>query len=331
MLTGGDVLQHFPPPGLPFELINNYGPTECTVVATSGIVDTRLDARPQLGRAVANTQIHILDDQLRKVPPGAAGEIYISGAGLARGYHNQPQLTAERFVLHSGTRLYKTGDLGRELADGRITFLGRIDDQIKIRGYRIEPNEIVSALNRHPAVLESAVIAREDRLVAYIVLEPHTVVTSAGLCDFLKTILPGYMLPARFVSLDSLPLTPSGKIDRAALPEPTVENTFDDDSLEAPTSAVEERVSAILKTLLDLDRIGLDDNFFRIGGHSLLGAQVIAQIRDTFGIEFSLRDLFDKATIREISLEIERLILTQLSASGEDEARLILAASGESR
>ena len=181
LLTGGDTLRRYPPPGLPFRVVNNYGPTESTVVATSGAVPPveSSDLPPSIGRPIANTEIHILDAQLRQVPIGEPGELHIGGAGLARGYLSRPELTAEKFIPNpfshaAGSRLYKTGDLARYLPDGQIAFLGRIDDQIKIRGYRVEPGEIVATLNRHPTVAASLVVGREDspgdkRLVAYIV------------------------------------------------------------------------------------------------------------------------------------------------------------------
>ena len=337
LLTGGDTLHHYPPAGLPFSLVNNYGPTECTVVATSGPVlpEPNPNALPSIGRAITNTRLYLLDENLEPVPAGTPGEIHIGGAGLARGYHNRPDLTADRFVpdpfsSEPDSRLYKTGDLGRLLPDGRIAFLGRVDDQIKIRGYRIEPNEIVSALNQHPDVRESLVVAREDvpgekRLVVYVVLEEHSASTHAALSALLGNSLPEYMVPAAFVRLDALPLTPHGKIDRAALPEPTAENTLKNETFEAPRSPVEERLAGILTSLLGVEEVGADENFFQIGGHSLLGAQVIARLRDSFGVELSLRNLFDHPTVREMAGEIERLTLAKPGATGEEVAQRVLA------
>ena len=322
LLTGGDTLHHYPPANLPFSLINNYGPTECTVVATSVPVphDKRPDALPPIGRVIANTRIYLLDQQLQPVPPGTPGEIYIGGVGVARGYRNRPGLTAEKFIpdpftAEPGSRLYKTGDLGRLLTEGQIAFMGRVDDQVKIRGYRIELNEIVSVLNRHQDVRESLVVARQDtsgdpQLVAYVVLRSDS--THAGLRDFLAGHLPEYMLPAAFVRLEAFPLTSHGKIDRAALPAPTAENTLHNDSFQAPHSPVEERLAGILTVLLGVEQVGVDDNFFQMGGHSLLGAQVIAKVRESFGVELSLRSLFDHPTVTEMSAEIERLILAKL-------------------
>jgi amino acid adenylation domain-containing protein len=319
LLTGGDTLSHYPPPELPFGLVNNYGPTECTVVATSGAVrsEGRPGLLPPIGRAIANTQVYLLDEQLHPVPPGASGEIYIGGAGVARGYHKRPDLTAEKFIPdpfggEPGSRVYKTGDLGRRRPDGQIEFLGRIDDQIKIRGYRIEPNEIVSALNQHPDIRESLVVAREDTpgnrsLVAYVVVESEAAATHTSLHEFLRTWLPEYMVPAAFVRIDSFPLTPHGKIDRAALPAPEPGNTLKDEASAGPRTPTERQVAEILAGLLHLKEVGRDDNFFLLGGHSLLGAQLIARVRDAFGVEIALHSLFEAPTVAALAAEIHRL------------------------
>ncbi len=320
LLTGGDTLYHYPPADLPFPLVNNYGPTECTVVATSGRVlpSTFPNVLPPIGSAIANTQIYLLDEHLQPVPTGAPGEIYIGGAGLARGYHNRPGLTAEKFIpnpfgAEPGSRLYKTGDLARLLPDGQLAFLGRIDDQIKIRGYRVEPEEIVSVLNRHQNICASLVAAREDspgdkRLIAYVVLDRDGDLTHTALRDFLREFLPDYMLPAAFVQMDGFPLTLNGKIDRAALPAPDPANILQDEASAEPCTATEQRVAEILGELLDLEEIGLDDNFFLLGGHSLLGAQLIARLRDAFGVDIALRSLFEGPTVAALSAELDRLV-----------------------
>jgi amino acid adenylation domain-containing protein len=236
MLTGGDVLNRAAPPDVPFTLVNNYGPAECAVVATSGRVESRPGA-PPIGRPAANAEIYLLNGNLERVPAGEPGEICIGGPGLARGYHNRPGLTARNFVRNPfsadpASRLYRTGDLARLLPDGQFAFLGRVDDQIKIRGFRIEPAEIASALGRHPAIEASVVIAREvpageKRLVAYVVVKPGAEPAPAALRAFLADFLPDYMLPAAFVRMDALPVTSSGKIDRSALPEPAPANALD--------------------------------------------------------------------------------------------------------
>jgi acyl carrier protein len=214
--------------------------------------------------------------------------------------------------------------LGRLLPDGQIAFLGRIDDQIKIRGYRIEPGEISNVLERHPGVRTSLVVAREGqggdkRLVAYVVLDPLAEATHSGLRDFLREFLPEYMLPSAFVRLDALPLTPHGKIDRAALPAPDSANTLQDEVPAGARSDIEQRVAEIVGELLDLDEIGLDDNFFLLGGHSLLGAQLIARLRDTFGVEIELRSLFEAPTVAALSAELERLAAHDAAREGIEE------------
>jgi acyl-CoA synthetase (AMP-forming)/AMP-acid ligase II/acyl carrier protein len=275
------------------------------------------EALPSIGRAIVYAQINLLDEHLEPVPAGMPGEIYVGGPGLARGYHNRPDLTAERFIpnpfaAEPDRRLYRTGDLGRLLPDGQIAFLGRVDDQIKIRGYRIEPNEIVSALNSHPDVRESLVLAREDspgdkRLVAYVEAAPEAGVTHSGLRDFLRDTLPEYMIPAAFVQLDTFPLSPHGKIDRAALPAPNVANTLQDELADVPCTATEQRVADILGDLLKLEEIGLDDNFFMLGGHSLLGAQLMARLRHSFGVEIGLRSLFEAPTVAALAAKVDQL------------------------
>lgn len=340
LLTGADTLHRYPSPDLPFTLVNNYGPTENTVVTTSGPVPPtkRLDALPSIGRPIANTQVYILDEQLRQVPIGEIGELYIGGASLSRGYLHRPDLTAERFIRHPfsdepGARLYKTGDLARFLPDGQIAFLGRDDTQIKIRGYRIEPDEIVSMLNSHPAIEASVVTAMaseesagDKSLVAYIVPASGAHASVTALQEHLRTYLPDYMIPVTFIKLEALPLTPNGKVDRRALPAPSAANTLRDDAGTETESytVVEERVEAIVSSLLRLDRVGLDDNFFLLGGHSMLGTQVIAQMADTFGVDIPLRTLFDGPTVRDLSAEVERLVVAQLETISEEEVQRLL-------
>jgi acyl carrier protein len=334
MLTGGDTLHSYPSPELPFLLVNNYGPTECTVVATSGPVHPyeQPDRRPTIGRPIDNTHIYLLDEAMHEVPAGSPGELYIGGAGVARGYRNQPELTAAKFVkspFGEGGRLYKTGDLARRLPDGQIAFLGRTDDQIKIRGFRIEPNEIVAALNQHPGVAASAVAATdlgggEKRLVAYLVPALGSRPTKSGLQEALRALLPEYMVPSVFVRLDALPLGLHGKIDRSALPEPSPTNTLRDTEFQAPRTRVEETVAGLVKALLRVEQVSMDDNFFLLGGHSLLGTQLIARVSSVFGIEMSLRNVFESPTVAQLSAKIERLLVAKLETMSEDEARRLL-------
>ena len=349
LLTGADTLRRYPPRDLPFALVNNYGPTECTVVATSGRIcpeessekssDKRSNELPSIGRPIDNISVYVVDEHLQRVPDGTAGELLIGGRGVGRGYLNAPELTAKKFLPDlfggdPGARLYRTGDLGRLLPDGQIAFMGRLDDQIKVMGHRIEPNEIVTVLNRHPNIEASFVCAYSDpsedqRLVAYVVPATDMPPKPGDLRSYLGSYLPSHMLPSAFVQLDRLPLSAHGKLDRAALPQPTAENILRDDSLEAPQSPIEEHLAVVLSGLLGVARVRSEDNFFTLGGHSLMGAQLIAKIRENFGVELSLRCLFDEPTPRGMSAEIEKLIHARLAAMSEDEAQRLLASSGE--
>jgi amino acid adenylation domain-containing protein len=316
LLTGGDTLHQWPRPGLPFTLINNYGPTEATVVATSGVVPWASgEPLPSIGWPIDNTEIHVVDERLRPVPPGVVGELLIGGAGLARGYRNQPELTAERFVWHAPggerrTRLYRTGDLAVRRPDGRLMFCGRRDDQVKVRGHRIETEEVAAALDAHPSVQASAVVGRahgdDTRLVAYVVPAPGAAPAAAVLRQALARTLPDVMVPSLFVRVEALPLTPNGKVDRAGLPVPDAGNVLRDEALAAASTPVEVYLADTVAGLLGLDRVGLTDNFFMLGGHSLLGTQLIARIRQTFGVDLSLRTIFDYPTVAGLAGEVER-------------------------
>jgi amino acid adenylation domain-containing protein len=336
LLVGAETLRQFPSDELPFTVVNNYGPTECTVVATSGPVprEAYSNKLPTIGRPITNTDVYILDENMEQVPVHAAGEIYVGGAGVARGYLNRPELTAEKFVRNPFSddpkaRLYRTGDLARYLANGEIAYLGRIDEQVKILGHRIEPNEIVAVLDRHPAIAASRVIARgetcaEKHLVAYIVVQPQSEPSATDLRSFLEKELPQYMVPAVFVRLNSFPLTQNGKVDRAALPAPDAENTLRDEAFTPARTPVEQRLAAMLASLLGLEQVSVHDNFFMLGGHSLLGTQLISQIRGAFGVELALRTLFESPTIEQLSYEIERLVMAQVEAMSEEEVLRML-------
>ena len=339
LLTGADTLRHYPPVGLPFDLVNNYGPTECTVVATSGIVSSEAQpaAMPSIGRPIDDVQIYLVDEQLQSVPDGAPGEILIGGASVGRGYLNGPDLTdqkfiADRFGNNEDERLYRTGDLARRLPDGQLAFLGRIDEQVKVRGYRIEPGEITAVLEQHSTIRSSFVTACSDnsgetRLIAYIVPAANAHLSADELRRFLGEHLPEYMVPSVFVPIASLPLTAHGKVDRTALPPPTSENILHEEVFETPQSEIEQWLARFLATLLGSARVSRDDNFFNLGGHSLMGAQLIARVKQTFDVELPLRSLFDHPTIREISSEIGTLIEAKLNTISDEEARRILETS----
>lgn len=339
LLVGGDRLTQRGTVSGALSLINNYGPTESTVVATSGQVDPD-DPVLHIGRPIANTRIYILDQHGIPVPVGVSGEIYIGGAGIARGYLNQPDQEAQRFIRDpfSGVeapdaRMYRTGDLGRWRSNGTIEFLGRNDEQIKIRGNRIELGEIEAQLVRHASVTEAAVIAREDkpgerRLVAYVAnRDGGHPVHATDLRAHLRAILPEYMVPAAFVILDSLPLTANGKLDRRALPAPDA-HAFASAAYEAPQGEVEAAVARIWEELLRAGRVGRADNFFELGGHSLLAMQLMVRVRAILSTNMSIKSLFDFPTLQELSAQIEKTRREQLLdslAEGGDEVQEVLA------
>ncbi|XGV97452.1 MAG: amino acid adenylation domain-containing protein [Leptolyngbya sp. BL-A-14] len=302
-------------------LHNVYGPTEASIDATFWTCQTPITHRiAPIGRAIANTQIHILDESLRPVATGESGELHISGAGLARGYLNRADLTAEKFIFNphgeeSDTRLYKTGDLARYLPDGNIEFLGRIDHQVKIRGFRIELGEIETALNQHPLLSEAVVVAREDspgnhRLVAYMVPSEATVPTTTELRSFLQAKLPEYMVPSAFVALKALPLNASGKLDRQALPIPESEHFELETVFEAPNDALEQALVEIWEHVLNIHPLGVKDNFFELGGDSLLAMRVLAQIEAMHGHKLSLAVFQEAATVEKLAEFIQRQDLT---------------------
>jgi amino acid adenylation domain-containing protein len=295
-------------------LWNLYGPTETTIWST--VCRVQPGERPvPIGRPIANTEIYILDGKRQPVPVGVYGELYISGAGVTRGYLNRPELTAERFIpnpfsTEPDSRLYRTGDTVRYRCDGNIEFLGRVDHQVKIRGFRIELGEIEAALDQYPAVRQAVVLAPEDapgerRLVAYLVTDQEPLPTTTDLRSFLREKLPEYMVPALFVLLDALPLMPNGKVDRRALlardrTRPELGKAF-----VAPLTPTEEVLSDIWAQVLDIERVGIHDNFFDLGGHSILATQVVSRIREAFHVELPLRRLFEVPTVAGLAESIE--------------------------
>jgi amino acid adenylation domain-containing protein len=328
LLTGADTLRRRPIAGLPFAFVNNYGPTECTVVATSGTVapDHNGNGPPSIGRPISNAVALILDDHLRPVPPGEAGELCLAGALVGRGYRNNPDLTESRFVTYSPPsgpplRVYRTGDRARLLVNGEITFLGRLDEQVKIRGYRIELGEIASCLDRCPGIEACAVTTCDVNgdgpvLVAYLVSAPGAQLTTSSVREYLATRLPDYMIPAHYVQLRELPVTANGKLDRSALPAPTLETQLPRHKCEPASSVAaasksvnghEQQIADLVASLLGQPSVGVNKNFFLIGGHSMLGVQLVARIRDLFGVKLTLRQLFTAPTVAALSAEIVRL------------------------
>ena len=298
-------------------LHNHYGPTETHVVTAFTLCGPSGDwpALPPIGVPIANVEIHILDDELQPVATGEAGEIHISGACLASGYLNRPEINAQKFLDHDGVRLYKTGDIGRRMPGGDIEFLGRLDDQIKIRGYRVELAEIEAELLRHPAVSQCAMASPDAgsglKLVAYVVLWPDSLATrSDDLVAFLKKTLPEYMIPSAFALLDSLPLTPTGKMDRRALPAPGDERFRPMPRMECreipnlPVAGVEAELIRIWEEFLGVRPIGVNENFFDLGGHSLLAVAISHEVAKRLGKRITLTTIFRAPTVGKLALAL---------------------------
>ena len=335
LLAGGDVLS------VPHarralaalrggRLINGYGPTEGTTFACCFpmTAETILGATVPIGRPIANARVYVLDDRREPVPVGVPGELYLGGDGLARGYWNRPELTAERFVPDpfdddAEARLYRTGDLVRWLPDGNLEFLGRADEQVKLRGYRIELGEIEAVLAEHEAVRRAAVVLREDvpedkRLVAYVVAEGQP--AARDLRRFLAEQLPDYMLPSAFVFLDALPLSPNGKVERRSLPACDGNRPELDAAFVPPRTEAEHLLTSLWAEVLGLPRVGAHDNFFtELGGHSLLATQLVSRVRDAFGVDLPLVRFFEAPTIAELAAAIEGLLLDELEQLADAE------------
>lgn len=315
----------------PQHLLHVYGPTENTTFTTWYKVESLPETKTiPIGKAIANTQIYLLDNCLNPVPVGVAGEIYIGGDGLAQGYFNRPELTAKHFIHHQLGRLYKTGDFARYLPDGNVEFIGRKDDLVKLRGFRIELGEVETVLNQHPQVKESVVVVREESLVAYIVtqdnklsaqipespLNPTTLgdfnsnspqdwgvrgaIKSSQLKEFLQAKLPYYSIPAVFVFLDELPLSLNGKVNRQSLPTPDFKQNV---STKTPRNSIEAQLVQLWNKLLGV-KAGISDNFFELGGHSLLATQLVSRIRESFGVQIPLGRLFETPTIAGLAAYI---------------------------
>ncbi|MFN6487002.1 MAG: non-ribosomal peptide synthetase [Nostoc sp. DedQUE03] len=310
------------------QLINGYGPSECTVFTCCYPIPQQEHHSIPIGKPIGDRQVYLLDKDLHRVPLGVPGELYVGGASVARGYLNQPTLTSEKFIPNpfvEGDTLYKTGDLIRRLPDGNLEFIGRIDTQVKIRGFRIELGEIEVVLIQHPEIKQVVVMARENEtgnkyLVAYLVAKDNPP-NPSSLRNFLKTKLPDYMIPAAFVFLEVFPLTPNGKINRRALPTPNVEQRNLEVDFVAPRTPTEQELVTIWVEVLKVKQVGIHDNFFDLGGHSLLATQVISRLREAFCLDFSLRYLFENPTIAELA---EKVITQQIEQADNDAIEQIL-------
>jgi amino acid adenylation domain-containing protein len=316
--TGGDRLHRFPDASLPFGVVNNYGPSESTVLATSGRVEPGggLTLSPDIGCPIDNAEVYLLDESLSPVPLGVRGELYIGGGCLARGYLKRPALTAERFIPHPfsaepGARLYRTGDLARFLPDGRIEFLGRLDHQVKIRGHRIELGEIEAVLAGHDALLEGVVECRETasgekRLLAYVAAREAVRPGAEELRGYLAERLPSYMVPSAFVFLERLPHNANGKVDRQALPDANAGASVQGHVYVEPVTEMEHTVAGLWRELLDVEKVGLQDNFFDLGGHSLLVVRMQGRLQEILGREITVAELFKYPTVSTLAWHLSR-------------------------
>ena len=316
LLTGGDILHCAPPVGLPFAVVNNYGPTECTVVATSSVLKPEADGVPPIGHPIAGARVYLLNQHGKPVPDGSMGEIYIGGNGVGRGYRNLPDATRRSFLpdpftASPGAVMYRSGDRGVRRTDGQIEFRGRADRQVKIRGHRIELDEVAHVLAEHGAVEFATVVAHlpaagESQLVAYVLPKHKMCVPAAeDLQRHLLRNLPEFMVPVLFIPLHSLPLSPNGKIDPAMLPDPE-RFRLSQPKLEGPMrGSLEEQLLGTVREILRKDETGADDNFFEAGGHSLLGMQLLIGLRRRFGVELTLRQLFEAPTVTRLARLIE--------------------------
>ncbi|MCU7826087.1 amino acid adenylation domain-containing protein [Kitasatospora sp. DSM 101779] len=344
LLTGGELLRRRPRPGLPFTVVNHYGPTENAVVATEGEVAPEGvgEGPADIGRPIDNVLARVLASDGTPVPRGAVGELYLGGAGLARGYLGAEALTRQRFVPDPqgppGARLYRTGDLVRWRTDGRLDFLGRADRQVKVRGHRIEPGEIEARLVEHQGIAEAVVVLHspaggEAALVGYLTLPGRGTTAPEGLREWLAERLPEPMLPAGFVVLDALPLTPAGKIDRAALPDPGALRP----PFRAPRPGTEARLAALWAQVFGLPEVGADDDFFALGGHSLLATRLLGRVRRAFAVEVPLHALFRFPTVARLAAgavdpalaaaqeETDRRLRARMAALSEEQIRALIA------
>ena len=294
------------------QFINAYGPTETTVCASMYLCHPDEKDPPPIGKPILNTKLYILDKNFNPVPVGVPGELCVSGVSLARGYLHRPDISSEKFVTNpfiTGERLYRTGDLVSYRLDGNIDFLGRVDLQVKVRGFRIELGEVENVLGGHPSIREAVVVTKDDnlgekRLVGYLVPNTEQAPSMNELRSFMRQVLPEYMVPSTFVYMDEFPMSPSGKIDRNALPDPEDFRSGLETEYVAPRNEQEETLTKICSELLGLQQVGIYDNFFELGGHSLLATQFISRVRDEFEVDIPLRSLFENPTVANLAEKI---------------------------
>jgi len=332
LVTGGDVLRQGPTAGLPFEVVNHYGPTECTVVSTWALLKPGADGAPSIGLPITGASVYLLNEYGEPVSDGAVGEIYVGGSVVGRGYRNLPDSTARSFLPDPfagapGARMYRTGDRGVRRPNGEIEFRGRLDRQTKIRGQRVELDEIGSVLAHHRSIDFATAVTivsgeGENQLVAYVLpKKDESVPTAHELQKHLLRSLPNYMIPDIFVRLDALPLSLNGKLNLMMLAPPTDANLLGRTAAKAPATLIEEKLLAMVQKLLENDSVGAEDNFFLVGGHSLLGMQLVMRVRDALGVDLTLRQLFEAPTVERLALVIETMLIDAIDSMSDEEAQ----------
>jgi amino acid adenylation domain-containing protein len=335
LLTGGDVLQQSPPPGLPFAVINNYGPTECTVVSTSGLVGSGGHQIPAIGRPIDGASVYLLDELGRPVSDGTPGEVYIGGNGVGRGYRNLDASTAQcflpdRFSPVPSARMFRTGDRAARLPNGEIQFLGRLDRQVKIRGYRIELDEIGTVLGRHPGVAFATAMAAFSKdgdaiLVGYVLPKQDvSKPTTHQLQTYMLNWLPDYMVPSTIVELQSLPVSTNGKLDFTALSQSGELNQPDRLASARPLSSIAGKLLTIVRQILENEAVTAEDNFFLAGGHSLLSMQLLVRMQDVFGVTMTLQQLYEAVTVDHLAVLVEKAITDSRLASSWKEVLALI-------
>jgi amino acid adenylation domain-containing protein len=319
LIVGGDALHHGPSAQLPFEVVNHYGPTECTVVSTWAVLKPGAEGAPPIGFPLAGARVYFLDEQSEPVPEGEVGEIYVGGSVVGRGYRNLPELTERSFLRDpfsevAGARMYRTGDRGRRRPDGEIEFRGRLDRQTKIRGQRVELDEIGSVLTQHPSIGFATAVttvseAGENQVVAYVLLKEQVPIPNAHeLKRHVLRSLPKDMVPGAFVRLQALPVSPNGKLDLTMLPQPAEANILEPMAARMANAPIHDKLVAMVRDLLENDTVQPEDNFFLVGGHSLLGMQLVMGLRSAFGVDLTLQELLEEPTVRHLAVLVETKI-----------------------
>jgi amino acid adenylation domain-containing protein len=332
LTIGGDSLHHGPNADIPFVVVNQYGPTECTVVSTFAVLDPQDKGTPPIGRPIKGSTIYLLDEQGKPVEEGSPAEVYIGGAGVGRGYRNLPEMTekcflADPFSSSSEARMYRTGDRAVRRADGSLEFRGRIDRQIKVRGHRVELDEVGTALMRHSSVTFATATFHaldgqaDPQLIGYVLYSgPVDRLTAEELQEHLLKLVPDHMVPSLFVRLEALPISTNGKLDLKLLPLPDSKNEMRAISLKKPINEIENRLLGMIHDLFGNDTVRASDNFFLSGGHSLLGMQFLMRLREAFGVDLTLRQLLEAPTVERLAVKVEAILIDSIESMSDENA-----------